>query len=355
MPTGSYEALQKFAVEALTASGLCPAHADIGARHLVAADLAGVPSHGIGHLAAYCAALRRGMINGTPQIGTERRGAVLTVDGDRGLGFAVAEHDMAAAIDVARQQGVGIALVRNSNHFGRGAPYARQAADAGMIGLALSNAGATVAVWGGREPEIGTNPIACAVPVAGGTPLAFDMATSAMARGRLRRGAQAGAPLPPGVALQQDGTPALTAADALAGVLLPFGGHKGSAIALLVEVLAGVLPGAAVGREVRAMFMDTDQPAGTGHFLMALDVAAAMPRAKFEARMAGWLDQIRTRPAAAGVGRIRLPGDRAAVAAQTYLRDGIPIPDGVAQALGALARDLGLAPPPGLDRTDPQP
>jgi LDH2 family malate/lactate/ureidoglycolate dehydrogenase len=265
------------------------------------------------------------------------------VNGDHGIGFAVAERAMTLAIGVAQEQGVGIALVRNSNHFGRGAPYAQQAVDAGMIGVALSNASATVAVWGGREPEIGTNPIACAVPVAGEQDFSFDMATTAIARGRLRRAAEAGEAVDPGVAIRRDGEPALTAAEAMAGVLLPFGLHKGSNIALLVEVLAGVLPGAAVGREVRAMFMDTDQPAGTGHFLMAIDVAAVMPRAAFEARMATWLEQLRARsPASCG---FRLPGDRAAETTRDRLRDGVPLSTASARALDDLADALTIARP----------
>ncbi len=337
--------LQDFATDVLIACGITADDARIVARHLVAADLAGVPSHGVGQLVRYCTAIDSGRVNLRPRMTHSATGAILHVDGDGAFGFVVAEQAMALAIGAAGVHGVGLALVRNSSHFGRGAPYAMQAAKAGMIGVVLSNAAPTVALLGGRTPEIGTNPIAFAAPAGASGPFLYDMAITGVARGRLRRAAEAGEALAEGIAVRPDGQPARTAAEAMAGVLLPFGGFKGANIAMTVEILAGVLSGAAVGREVRGMHAGSSGPAGTGHFLMAIDIAAIMPLAAFEARLRGWLDGVAARAAADGAEEVRLPGIRAATTTQANMDAGVALSQATRRALAGLAGRVGVAVP----------
>lgn len=172
----------------------------------------------------------------------ERKAAsVALVDGDNGLGPVVGARAMKTAIELASTAGLGLVLVRRSNHFGAAAHYVEKAVAANVIGLATSNAPPNMAPWGGRQRFLGTNPLAIGIPAGEEPPLIFDMATSVVARGRIMLAVQRGEPIPPGWALDLQGYLTTDARAGLAGAMLPFGGSKGSAISFIIDIVCGVL------------------------------------------------------------------------------------------------------------------
>lgn len=339
-------ALCSFAARLLAAVGVCEADAAIVADVLVSADLRGVDSHGLSRLPAYVEALARGMINARPNITVEPgAGGVARVDGDNGLGFLAAQRAMATAVDLACAQGVGVAAVRRSNHFGAAGYYVAQAAARGSIGLALSNASPTMAAFGGREPILGTNPLAVGIPRRDAPPVIHDMATASIARGRLRVAGGDDDPLPEGLAVTREGLPARTVGEALDGVLLPFGGAKGGGLALVIGILAGVLSGAGFGRGVRTMYSDGTAHADVGHLFLAFDIEAFMPREAFFARLEDMLAQVKEGAPAQGVREILLPGERAGRIAAERAIAGVPLAPATVRSLQEKADALGVACP----------
>jgi len=345
MPRFAPADLSAFAADVFAAAGLSRDDADRVAALLVDADLCGHPAHGLSRMEAYCEGMDRGVVNAAPCYGVEQRGSILRIDGDHGLGLCTSEFAMSRAIDLARDQGIAAATVRNSTHFGRAAPYVEKAARAGMIGLAMSNAAANVAILGGMRPEVGTNPLGFGAPGGLQHPVVVDMATTAIARGRLRRAAAEGADIPPGWALRADGGDALTAAEAMSGVLLPFGGHKGSGIALMVEIFSGLLTGGNVGREVRSVLHGSHERAGPGHFFLAMSISAFFPLELFERRIAAWLTDVKAGPPARGTDEILYPGERSARRREAGRVAGVAISEATVASFQRLAERHGLRPP----------
>lgn len=340
------DALRDFAARLLNAVGVRETEAAIVADVLVSTDLRGVDSHGLARLPVYVDALARDMINARPNITVEPGASgVARVDGDNGLGFLAAQRAMVTAIDLAAVQGIGVAAVHRSNHFGAAGHYAAHAAARGSIGLVLSNASPTMAAFGGREPILGTNPLAVAIPRRDAPPIIHDMATASIARGRLRLAGTDDEPLPEGLAVTREGLPARTVGEALDGVLLPFGGAKGGGLALIISILAGVLSGAGFGRGVRTMYSDSTAHADVGHLFLALDIEAFMPREAFFTRLEDMLAQVKEGAPAVGFREILLPGERAARIAAERAVTGIPLAPATVRSLKEKADALGIALP----------
>lgn len=211
-----------------------------------------------------------------------------------------------------------------------------------MIGLAAANGAPVMAPWGAGEPYLGTNPLAIAVPTRG-VPVVLDFATSALARGRLILAQRRGETLPEDVALGSGGLPTRDPGEALRGALLPFGGHKGSGLAVMLEVLTGVLSGGSLGPEVRALHEDLSGPQGTSHFFLVLDVGRVWPEHKFQARAESFLAGLRGLRPAPGFARVSAPGDLEAEVRARQEGEGITLPVDVVTALRALGDELGVS------------
>ena len=260
---------------------------------------------GIERIAIHLKRLQAGVLNGMAVPRMEHlTGSLGRLDGDGGFGYAAAEIAMREAIAMARGSGIGAVGVKNSNFFGAGAYYVNMAAEAGMIGLALSNSFPKVAAHGGVKPVLGTNPFAFGAPRANGGHLLFDMATSALAGSTVREHIAAQKPLPEGLAIDGDGKPITDPAKVNDGALLPFGGAKGFGLSLLVEVLAGVITGAGTGDGVASMYSDFTRNGGNGHFLMALDITRFMSIEDYYTRFEGLVAMLK-----ASGGHVLLPGE----------------------------------------------
>ncbi|MEW6399199.1 MAG: Ldh family oxidoreductase [Bacillota bacterium] len=321
-----WEELEAAVTAALVARRVPAASARLVAESLVLADLRGVTSHGVRRLPVLLRKLDLGVID--PQAGPvvkELAPAAVAVDARDGLGQVAAVCAMEACVSRARHLGLACAVVYRSSHFGIAAYPALVAARQDMVGVALSNAEAAVAPWGGRRPVLGTNPLAVAIPCPGRDPVVLDMATSVAGRSRIRQAAQRGEAIPPGWALDEEGRPATDPVRALRGVLLPFGGAKGYGLSLVVEVLCGVLSGARLSHRVRGL-EDTTGPGGAGHFLMALDVATFAPAEEFRQRMEELVGLIKACPALPGVDEVYLPGEIESQAERKHRTEGISVP-----------------------------
>ena len=335
--------LKRFCSAVLQKVEIPPAEADLIAESLVQANLWGVDSHGVIKMAIYVKRLRKKLINPNPTINILRETpAMAVVDGDNGAGQVVGARAMELAIAKARESGIGLVGIRNSNHFGTAAFFTMMALRKEMIGIALSNAPATMAPWGGRSPYLGTNPISVAVPAGQELPIVLDMASSVVARGKIILAAQRGESIPVGWAIDTDGEATTSAASALDGSLLPFGGPKGSAIALLIDVATGVLTGGVFGPHVGDLYRNMEYPQRVGHMMGAIEISWFSDVAEFKNRIDRMIRELKSVPPAKGVSEVLLPGEIERRIQQQREAEGIPLTPDVIDDLSRLALEYGV-------------
>lgn len=336
--------LHDFIREIFIHNGLSEEHAETASYALVKANLRGVDSHGVARVPMYCERLRRGLANSQPKIEISRVApAVALVDGDDGFGLVVGKKGMAEAIHIAHKFGIGLVGVKRSGHYGMAALYILQAIEADCIGLAFTNASPALPVWGGRDKFLGTNPFAAGAPTDEMPAFVLDMACSIIARGKLKFAAQRGEPIPEGLALDKNGHPTTDGREAFEGVVLPFGGVKGAALSMLMEILSGVLTGAAFGGEVRNPFTGLDGPQGTGHFFIALKADLFMSLEIFKQRMQILAERVKAQPLAKGFEEIQLPGEPEHRTERARLKNGIPLTPDVVATLKSEADLAGVS------------
>lgn len=332
MPTFSLPQLASLATRALERAGANPAMAAATAAALVDAEAQGLASHGMSRVPQYATHLRNGRADGSavPAIVRERGGAVL-VDAREGLAFPACALAVREAAARAGAHGVAFAGVTNSHHFGVAAYHLGPVAAAHMVGLAFGNSPAAMPAAGGKHPVFGTNPIAAVFPRAEGAPLTVDLSLSEVARGKVMIAAKEGRPIPAGWALDVDGNPTTDAKAALTGSMLPMGGTKGAMLALVVELLACALTGAAFGFEADSFFVDAGNRPRIGQAFIVVDPQALAGRAAYDARVEALVAEIMKDDG------VRLPGARRADLAARAARDGVELPAALAQQLADLA------------------
>ncbi len=293
-----------------TAAGLRETDAMRVACGLVDADLEGLPSHGVMLAEMYIDRLRAGSIStrSAAEIVSDRGGAVV-LDGGHAFGHLVGDQAIGIAIERARAHGAGIVAVRHGFHFGAAGPYARQAAEQECIGIAMCNTRPLMPAPGGAERVVGNNPIAIAVPVDGPVPLVLDMATSEAAMGKIRMAEKAGRSIPSTWAVQNDGSTTTDPKQAIAGMLLPAAGPKGFGLALMIDLMCGLLSGGAFGDAVKPLYGDASIPYDCSHLFIAIDVAHFCDPVWFRAQAAAAAKRIREGRRAAGVDELFLPGE----------------------------------------------
>lgn len=318
--------------------------AEVTAQCLVRADLRGVDSHGIIRLPGYLDRIERGLVNTRPNLRPEKVAATsVHLDGDNGLGFVVATRATADAVSMAHEAGIGMVGVRRSTHFGMAANYVLQAVDAGCLALVFTNASRAMPPWGGREALLGTSPLAAGAPTTGPHPFVLDMSAAVAARGKIRRAQRYGEDIPEGYALDAAGRPTTDPAAALdGGVVLPVGGPKGSGIAMLLDVLAGVLTGAAFAGDVGDQYKDYDRPQGVGHLFLAIRQDLFMPATEFQQRMATLVQRVEDNPPAEGFTEVLTPGELEQRNEEERRRTGIPYRAGDLRPLAAVAERVGV-------------
>jgi ureidoglycolate dehydrogenase (NAD+) len=311
------------------------------AESLVWTSLRGTDSHGVARLPVYVERLRIGALNARPRPSVvSRDGAVAVVDGDQGPGQVAALFATDLSIELAREFGVGVVGVRRSGHYGAAAYYAMRAAEQGLVAMTMTNTEPLVIPHGGSEPALGTNPICLAAP-AGDAIFNVDMATSQVAMNRVWNARDEGRPIPEGWGVDEHGRTTTDAAAVTAG--MPLGGYKGYGLAVLVEVLCGVLAGAGVRTGVGELYGGRTTAQDTGHFHLAIDPERTVGRDRFAAVLDGLLAELRALPPAPGFDEVLVPGDPEDRARAERERSGIPIEPALWRTLCALGDELGVS------------
>ncbi|MDO1580550.1 Ldh family oxidoreductase [Rhizobium oryzicola] len=311
-------------------NGVRPAAAASVARALVASEAAGQSGHGLRRVPAYVKQARAGKVNGQAEPSATRpKPGFLAIDVRFGFAYPALDLAVAELPAMTRAQGIACAAIHNSHHAGVMALTVERLAEQGLAAMMFANAPASMAPWGGRKPLYGTNPIAFAVPMAGGDPIVIDLALSKVARGKVMEAHQKGAPIPDDWALDADGNPTTDADAALKGTMAPAGGAKGAALALMVEVLAAGLTGAHFSHEASSLFDDKGPPPALGQFIITIDPQAAAGEAATQ-RIAA-LASLMTEEDG-----VRLPGRKGRSARRLADQQGIEIEDSVMKAIADL-------------------
>jgi amino acid adenylation domain-containing protein len=306
------EKLREFCILALTQAGLEPTGAEALCEVQLDSSMRGLPTHNVADIPRYVERLKQNILNPRPRIETLRESTTMAVlTGDNGPGQWIATLAMQKALEMARGQGLGLVLVRESNHFGAAGFYARLAARQGLIGIVTTNGPNILAPTGGVTPLLGNNPIAVAIPRGELPPLVLDIALSVAPRGKIGLRVQEGQPLEPGWILDALGQPTTELEDLAAGLGVPIGDHKGYGLALMMEILAGVLSGAEFGLgHSRSRLKEAENPANIGHFFLVLDPECVAKSTEFQERLRRLVEQISSSQKARGVERIYLPGEK---------------------------------------------
>ena len=353
-----WSALIDLCVHVLRKMGLSEADACVVADVLLSADLRGIDSHGVARLGFYVEKLRQGVMIPSPAIRTVNETDVTAlIDAGGGMGHPVSVRAMEKAIQKALDHGAGFVAVRNSNHYGIAGYYALMALEHDCIGISMTNSYPFVAPTFGRDAMLGTNPMAVAAPAGSERPFVLDMATSAVPFGKIEVYERQEKSLPPGWAIDERGRPTTDAGrvaehlmDRAGGGLLPLGGagemlggHKGYGLALLVDVLCGVLSGALYADRVYPQAPDgTFLPSGIGHFFGAWRVDAFRPLAGFASAMDDLQRRLKTAPKAEGQRRIYVHGEKEFEEFELRAREGIPLNRKVLAELEKIADELDV-------------
>ena len=345
----SEASLRAFAEAVLRALGATEEEARVNADGVITAALWWHPGQGQGleKLFRYARRMQNGGIRPAASMRWVREGAATALlDADKGLGYVAGRRAMDRSIEMARGAGIAMVAVRHSNHFGIAGYHAKRAADAGLIGIAMTNAGAEMAPWGAAEPVLGTNPWGIAVPrgtrargaTAGRDPIVLDMALTQSGKGMMRWLERAGLPMPEHWALTPDGERTTDPRAAMDGPLLPIGDYKGYGLSLVTDILTGVLTGSLFGTQV---FQD-DRNYDVAHTMIAISIDAFMPRQRFAERFEALIGDVLSAPPIDPSRPVQLPGQAEQERARRRLERGVPVDGETVGGLRELAAELGV-------------
>lgn len=328
---------------ALAAAGVQADNAAATAAALVAAEADGLASHGAARVPFYADQVRSGKVDGQAVPALSRpAAAAIRVDARHGLAYPAIRLGLEAACSQAGTTGVTAVAIARSHHFGAAGYHVERVAERGLVALAFGNSPAAIAPWGGHRGSFGTNPIAFACPRPGQPPLVIDLSLSTVARGKLMLAAQRGEAIPADWALDAEGQPTRDPKAALAGTLLPLGGAKGAALALMVEILAAALTGSNLAFQASSFFAAEGKPPAVGQLFIVFDPTVFSP--DFHQCVATLLRHILAQPGT------RLPGERRLAHREQARREGIRLPESLYQGLRQRAAIQSL---PGAGRDTP--
>jgi len=328
--------LKEISIEILKGLNATDHEAKLVAECLVQAETRGIDTHGVHFLKLLSDRVDARMIRIPTEVRVLREdGATAVLDGGNGLGQVAAHRAMRMNIQKAKELGAGLTLIRNTNHIGILAFYTLMAAEEGMVGIVMSNSAPSMSPWGGADPFLGTNPISIAIPCGLEAPLVLDMSSSVVARGKIRLAQRKKEPIPSGWAVDETGLPTTDPNAAMKGTLLPIGGPKGYGLALMVDILAGMLSGSQYGPKIKT-FHQPLGPTGIGVLTMAIDIERFMPLDQFKQLMDSYIGSIKKSKKAKGVSRIYLPGEIEFEKEKESLAEGIELNESVASDLNQL-------------------
>ncbi|MFC1860791.1 Ldh family oxidoreductase [Chloroflexota bacterium] len=337
------EPVRQFCISASECVGLSREHAELLADPLIQADLRGVYSQGVSRFTRYIRGYQAGGINPKPDIKVVKESkASAVMDADDGMGYIAGYPAMRLAMDKAAQCGVGTVTVRRSNHYGMAAYWSMMALERDMIGYTTTSAPASLAPWGGITPSYGNNPVSYAIPAGEELPLVLDIAMSVTVMGAVRLFALKNEPIPSGWALDKYGEPTTDAQSAIEGLLLPIADYKGYGMALVNDVLCGVLSGGSFGADIPKSPADRFVGSGCCQFFMAFDISHFRPVAEFKERVDIMVRMMKSSQLAKGHDRIYLPGEKEFETHNRQIKEGISYSKEIIDQLKILAQDIGI-------------
>lgn len=323
-------------MEILTKMNVNKEHAEIVADVTIDANLKGFSSHGLGRFPQYVKGLKLGTIKTDADIEIEKETAAMAlINGNHIFGHVVAFKAMKIAIEKAKETGIAVVGVHDSNHFGVAGYYSDMAVMEDLIGIVIANTEPAVAPIGGKEPILGTNPIAIGIP-SNKNYVSVDMATSASARGKLLEAVRKGQKIPENVALDNEGNPTIDPERALKGSILPFGAHKGYALAFMIEILSGPLVRAASGKSVKGT-ANPEEMCTKGDLIMAIDPSKFVNTNEFKEDVDEFIAEIKNSGE-----NIFIPGDLEVRNIKKAKKDGILLDDVLYRQLKEITNELSL-------------
>ncbi|MGI6777416.1 MAG: Ldh family oxidoreductase [Acetivibrionales bacterium] len=338
--TYTYEQLKQCAMEILTACGESPQNAEIGAEAMVAADMRGITTHGTYLLIPIFKRVKAGQLNLPTKLKVIMDDvAVAKIDGGDGLGAVAGRRAADIAIKKAKNLGIGLVLIRNTNNIGTLAWYTEYIAKQGMIAVMSCNAAPAMAPWGGAEQFLGTNPIAVAIYTGTDVVFSADMATSIVARGKIRKAARNGESIPSDWAVDEEGNFTTDPGSALKGALLPMGGPKGSALAFAVDIVSGMLSGAKYAPHIKS-FHKPEGQTGVGASIIALDIEHFMSIKDFGEKMQEYITKVKSLKKAKGFNSIYLPGEIEYGKELDSKNNGISLDENTVMAINNILSDI---------------
>jgi LDH2 family malate/lactate/ureidoglycolate dehydrogenase len=344
MPRYKAEELVTFCSDLLTKIGMSSENSAIVADSLIKANLEGVDSHGISRLPIYIKRFLDKRINLEPQIDFDQKShSVLVVDGDNGLGHVVSYKALKKGFDMAKNSGISAIAVKNSNHFGTASYFCQLACNENLACIAFTNSPPGIAPWGGKSAFFGTNPIAFGFPTGNDVPVIIDLSTSIVARGKIIFAEKQGTRIPEGWAIDENGYPTTDPGEALRGSVLPMGGAKGAALAMAVEILTGVLSGAAFGPNVKNIYNEKEEgKANVGHFFIIIDIEKFMDLNSFFHSINDLITEMKLVPSRPEIEDIRYPGERRKSATDQGRINGIELSGNVEKELSMLGETYNV-------------
>ena len=337
--------LRTFVEQAYRTVGAFQEDAKTSAEVMVEANLCGVDSHGVRMLPGFIAQVQSGRMNPGGRIEVLKETPVIAhLDAHLALGQVVSVEAMKKAVEKAKASGIGFVLVRNSTHWGRAAYYPVMAAKEGCIGICFVNTESNMPYWGTREPRIGNNPLSIGAPRASGEPVVLDMAMSQAALFKIVLYSREGKKIPLGWGVDEKGRPTDDPAAVLKSRrLVPTGQHKGAGLALMIEIMTGILSGGMFCAELLGDNKGAPHATGYGKVFIAIDIAAFLPLELFTRRVEELVAYVKGGPLAEGFSEISIPGERSWREKALREKVGIPIDEITLGELRALAEKLGMA------------
>jgi LDH2 family malate/lactate/ureidoglycolate dehydrogenase len=311
----------------LRTGGLQPEDAAVIARDLAAADMRGLYSHGISRIPMYLKRIREHCVKAQPRITVEKTApAALKINGDDGMGFLAAHRAVDEGMKLAEHTGIAVVGCTHSTHFGMSALYVKQAVEKNYVCMVYTNSSPALPVHGGKTAFLGAAPFAAGMPGGYTAPsYILDMAMTVIARGKIRVAATNGEPIPLGLALDKDGLPTTDAAKAFEGICLPFGGAKGSALAMLMDMMCGMYTGSNYAGDVSSLYFKFSEPQNLGHMIFIMKPDLFIPLDEYKRRMDEYYRRLKALPRAADCDEIMMPGEPEDRKTQNALKNGIPI------------------------------
>lgn len=333
--------LNRFVVDVLAKAGVPEADAAVVADCLLLANLSGVDSHGIVRLAHYIRRLENGSIKTHPTLNFEQTAPSMGImDGGDGLGHVITHHATTKAMEMASESGTGVVSIRDSSHFGMAGFYILRMIEEGYIGIAMTATDKMLVPFGAKKAFFGTNPLAIGFPT-NGIPVMLDMATTLTAWGKVALARVEGKPIPADWGIDAEGNPT-TDPNAIAG-LHPFGGSKGSGLAMIIDIFCSVLAGLPWGPHINLMYGEMDEPRKLGHFVMAIDVKRLLPLEFFKGHLGAMLEEFGQLPPADGFNQVYYPGQIEGLNRERRRAEGCPIDPGLFAELSELGQRFGVS------------